>query len=85
MKFSEKIERAQNTSTSPEALALLAKDKDVHVRYNAANNTSTPAEALALLARDQDADTREAAKQNKSYVQPVERDIYTLFNQAMNK
>ena len=82
MKYSEKIERAKNPNTSPKVLALLAQDQDANVRCNVARNTSTPAEALALLARDKDEDVREAAKENKSYIM---RNIYTLFNQAMNR
>ena len=81
MKLSEKIERAHNTNTSPEVLILLAQDKGAYVRYYVAQNTSTPAEVLSLLAKDEDIYVREAAKQNKNY---VERDIYALFEQAMN-
>ena len=58
MKYFEIIERAQNTSTPPEAIALLAQDADASVRRYAAQNTSTPAEALVLLAQDQNTSVR---------------------------
>ena len=55
--------QAQNTSTSPEVLAVLAQDQNADVRRYVAQNTSTaPPEALALLAQDQNVSVRYSAK-----------------------
>ena len=63
IEYVEKIMQAQNTSTSPEVLAVLAQDQNADVRRYVAQNTSTaPPEALALLAQDQNVSVRYSAK-----------------------
>ena len=55
---------AANPNTSPQNLALLAKDTEWYVRYMVAKNPSASPETLALLVKDEDYDIRELA--NKS-------------------
>ena len=48
------LELASYPNTSPETLALLAKDEDWSIRYYVAKNPNTSPEVLALLANDED-------------------------------
>ena len=54
-----KLEIAENPNTSPETLALLAKDEEYDIRREVAVNPNTPLKTLALLANDKDKDVSE--------------------------
>jgi len=56
----EKVAKAGNPNTPREALAELAGDRDLYVRWVVARNPRTPQEDLAGLAQDQDWDIRES-------------------------
>ena len=57
---------ANNESTSPATLFLLAKDKEKDVRTAVASNESTPPDILSLLAKDPEEDVRRGVARNKS-------------------
>ncbi len=57
---------AENESTPPATLSLLAKDKEEGVRHCVAWNSSTPPDTLSFLAKDLDEDVRRGVGRNEN-------------------
>ena len=57
----ERHEVAMNSNSPPEALAILALDRNVRIRLEVAQNLSTPSDALDRLLADKDPRIRGAA------------------------
>ena len=66
LSLEEKKELAENSNTPPEALIILAKDKNWNIRYRVAQNSNTPPEALIILAKDEDLDVRLCVAENSN-------------------
>jgi len=62
----KRIKLARKTSTPPEVLVELSRDKDDYVRWYVARNTSTPSEILLILMCDDNKDVRESSEKNLS-------------------
>jgi hypothetical protein len=58
-------------TSSLEALTILARDKNVFVRWGVACNPNTPPETLTILARDKDRDVRHIVKRNPNATREV--------------
>lgn len=62
----ERVSQARDSSTTPDALAQLARDSSPAVRHAVAANPSAPTEALIALSADSRKSTRLAVAENPS-------------------
>jgi hypothetical protein len=69
--YFEKLALAENPSTHPETLTILAGYENDWIRYDVANNPNAPPETLAILACDKNYHVRYKAVSNPNTPQYI--------------